>query len=302
MADHGAFPFGRPNTVRPMRTATSRASATVVGVYPSAWHVNWRAPAYVTGDGRRGAVAALAVDVEPTVFWNGAGADFTQRLEQWRGETGFIEGDRPGCHGHVLPTSPSTNGSSGAKVEACYLSPIGVCADRAAFADVYPVFMVKRRASPVAKAGGEQGDAIRREYDAIAGDMGCSACTLPRRIPAGQLPRRSAEDFGDRIVSDLEAAEADLVITLGDEVLQTLRLLPQLSPAPPADSLTHLYGDRYGESGSLRVNGRTVRWLPLVHPGLLRRVADPEAPVPGGARTQLGWNILHARWAARSGC
>lgn len=70
MTARGAFPFGRPNTDRPMRTAgrQTAAAATIVGVYPSAWHVTWRAPSYLHASGRTGGVRALAVDVEPTVF------------------------------------------------------------------------------------------------------------------------------------------------------------------------------------------------------------------------------------------
>ncbi len=97
MVDFGRFPFGRPNTVRPARLpGRGPASAIVVGVYPSAWHVGWRAPTYLVSPDRRGAVAALAVDVEPTVFWKGDPAGFPEALAQWKARTGFIDGDSPG--------------------------------------------------------------------------------------------------------------------------------------------------------------------------------------------------------------
>lgn len=57
--------------------------------------------------------------------------------------------------------------------------------------------------------------------------------------------------------------DAELVVTLGDEVLRTLALLLELSSGPPAQSLIDLYGDAYGRTGTLEVNGRTVQWLPL---------------------------------------
>jgi len=48
-------------------------------VYPSALHVRWS-----RGDLN---VQALAVDVEPTVFWDGADAEL--RVAAWKGAVGF---------------------------------------------------------------------------------------------------------------------------------------------------------------------------------------------------------------------
>ena len=74
----GTFPFGRPNTPRPMRMSSSvHAKVVVVGVYPSAFHVKWTAPQRLGG----GKIAAMAVDVEPVVFWDGDQADFAERVE-----------------------------------------------------------------------------------------------------------------------------------------------------------------------------------------------------------------------------
>jgi hypothetical protein len=92
----GTFPFGRPNTPRPARTA-GRAAATVIGVYPSAFHVEWRAPAHLVAGGRSGRVRALAVDVEPEVFWEGDG--FDERLQAWKTAVGFDPaGSGGGCN------------------------------------------------------------------------------------------------------------------------------------------------------------------------------------------------------------
>ncbi len=55
MSDWGRFPFGQPNTVRPARLA-ERSDAVVIGVYPSAWHIAWRAPKELAAEGRSGAV------------------------------------------------------------------------------------------------------------------------------------------------------------------------------------------------------------------------------------------------------
>jgi hypothetical protein len=293
---HGHFPFGRPNTERPARvSSTGSAAALVVGVYPSAWHVSWQAPAYLASPIRRGAVAALAVDVEPTVFWAGDPASFQEMLASWKTATGFIDGDDPGAHGWVSSTSPAANGSSGAKVENRYLAPLGIGAASAAFTDVYPVFVTKS-AGRGAHGRREQGDAIRDEYDSVAEDLGVPASSLPGRPTAKQLVTESLERFQGHIVRAVEEADAPLVITLGDETLQVLRRIPALTPEPPTETITDLYGARYGARGHLTVNGRRVEWLPLVHPGLLKGTARQLALDPV-KRTGPGWNWLHSKWA-----
>ncbi len=296
MEDFGQFPFGRPNTERPARLpGLGSAAAVVVGWYPSAWRVAWTAPARLASPTRRGAVAALAVDVEPTVFWDGDPAGFPEMLTEWKTRTGFIDGDDAGAHGWVSNTSPPANGSSGAKVEKRYLAPLGIAAAATAFTDVYPVFVTKSSGRG-AHGRREQGDAVRDEYDAIAKDLGVPASSLAKRPTPGHLVKESLYRFQGQLVHALEAADAPLVITLGDETLQVLRRIPALTPEPPADTITDLYGGRYGARGHLTVNGRRVEWLPLVHPGLLKGTAKQVA-LDSAKRTGPGWNWLHTKWA-----
>jgi hypothetical protein len=289
--DFGQFPFGQPNTERPMRMpAAGPAKAMLVGVYPSAWHVRWTAPSNLRERGRTGGVSALAVDVEPQVFWNGDGADFAARRVQWCDATGFIEGDHPGAHGTLAVKSPPTNGSSGRKVEGRYLAALKVEASQAAFTDVCPVFFAKYGQSKRRP----QGTAIEQEYNSIAAELGLPPATLPPRPPVKALVTRAVEEFGDRLLADLERAEAPLVVTFGEEVLQTLRQLPKLSPNPPAETLPELF-DRgmYGAEGTLEVNGRSVRWLPLPHPGLL----NGDVPLEKNRdRKGRDWNAAHEAW------
>lgn len=273
----------------------------MVGVYPSAWHVAWTAPSDLVATGSTGSVAALAVDVEPTVFWDGNTDDFGERLARWKRDVGFVEGK----HGFVSPVSPSTNGSSGEKVVAHYLTPLGISPTRVSFTDVYPVFLIKASRSAATrsrtgKARREQGDAIRDEYDRIADRLGVSPCSLPARIPKARLPGLAASTFRERLVADLSAAEAPLVITLGEEVWATLLAIPALRARPPQDSFSMLYGSAYGSAGRITVNGREVTWLPLVHPGLLKGNLELEADVSAGPRTAKGWATLHGRWKRRA--
>ena len=294
MQENGVFPFGRPNTVRPARVATAAPRAAVVGVYPSAWHISWRAPAFARSAGRKGTVAALAVDVEPTVFWNGSADNFALRLAEWSEAVGFREGDGRGQHGYISATSPPTNGSSGQKVVDRYLRPLGIEESSVTFTDVYPVFFVKYGSG---RGRREQGDAIRDEYDGIGSELGLVRSSLPARPAPANLPRLAATRFADRLVSDLTQASAELIITLGPEVWATLLLIPELRARPPCSSFEALYGRAYGSTGALSIGGRNVAWLPVVHPGLLRGEATSELELDPGQRTHAGWNALHSRWA-----
>jgi hypothetical protein len=306
--------WARPATTRAHSAATTgarqRCAAAAIGAgppaaascilapeltptaYPSAWHIAWRAPPDLVCKEGRGSVAALAVDVEPTVFWDGDAEDFAEQLSRWKQEVGFLDGQ----HGFVSPVSPSMNGSSGKTVVRHYLKPLGIGVEHATFTDVYPVFLIKEETGGRKKR--EQGDAIRDEYDSLAARMGFPTCSLPTRIPKAKLPALAASTFGERLIADLSAASAPLIITLGEEVWGTLLAIPPLRARPPRASFRDLYSDAYGAVGSLTVNDREVAWLPLVHPGLLKGKLDPAASVAPGRRSLDGWGTFHARWAA----
>lgn len=274
MSDWGVFPFGKPNGERPARRA-KKADAVVVGVSPSAWHVRWTAPTHLPV-GPVGGVQALAVDVEPTSFWDGLTDDFAARVAKWKADVGFRDGE----HGRIGALSPACNGTSAYKVNAHYLAPVGLTAERVTFTDVYPVFQL-------VSTGGlqrELGDAILHEYEPLAPAMGFPSCSLVLRLSERDLPREAAERFGKRLLDELAGADPSLVITLGREVWATLMRLAPLRPQPPTSEFDALKSDRYGAVGSLWINARRVDWLPLVHPSLLGRAS--------------GWETLHAAWAA----
>ena len=137
------FPFGLPNAPRPARwDGQGTPRQLVLGVYPSALHVSWRAPSGRTASPVR--ISALAVDVEPEVFWDGAGTE--ARVAEWKSRVGFVDGDGPDAHGHARP---ALNGPSGDTLAGYFAGPILPRADTL-FADVYPVFQVKR-SGPAAK-------------------------------------------------------------------------------------------------------------------------------------------------------
>jgi hypothetical protein len=103
------FPFGQPATRRPPRVPVSGSVALLVlGVYPSALHVRWHRPDGVT-------VGAVAVEDEPTVFWDGG--DAASRIERWQQMVGWA-----GRWGSV--TAAGGNGSSARHVVDHVLRPL----------------------------------------------------------------------------------------------------------------------------------------------------------------------------------
>lgn len=105
----GKFPFGLPNTERPALLPPAPRSM-VVGVYPSAQHVTWTPPPRVQPTSERSVrFGALAVDVEPEVFWAGAAEPAEQRriLEAWAARP---EGQPAGHAGDTRLRRPAANG------------------------------------------------------------------------------------------------------------------------------------------------------------------------------------------------
>lgn len=274
LAGDGAFPFGRPNGPRDLTwRGTGVPRLLVVGVYPSALHVRWDAPkSAVTPAGGVGRVAAMAVDVEPEVFWRGDGAG--DLVESWKQQVGFVAGDDPGCDGHVRAHG---NGPSGRAVDG-YLDALAIAPTDTAYLDVYPVFVVHQGTH-------SQGEAVRRDYDPIVANLGAggrSESTLPRRPSATELPRMAADRFGIWLRDTIASLSPDLIITLGAESWDTLALVQGIALNHKAGSLAESKA-AYGTAGELRLAGTTMSWIPLAHPGLLGKNAE--------------WTERHRQWA-----
>jgi len=293
--DFGRFPFGQPNSVRPTRRAIP-ARTLVIGAYPSAFHVSWTAPRFAHGGEGTGRVRALAVDVEPEVFWQGNEAGGAELLEAWLKEVDFQEGDEPGQHGHIDSRLPAANGSSGRKLLERYLQPLGLKPDEVTFTDIYPVFMVKSGAP----GKRDLGDAIRIEYNSIAEQMGREPSHLPGRISPATLPLRAAKEFGDRMRKDLLDASPELVITLGEEAWQTVNIVFGLDAHSPVSYFEALHGEAYGRPGTIRSGSHVAKWLPLVHPGLLRNNDPANGKQYPAKRSVSGWNQVHSRWEEKN--
>lgn len=289
--DPGLFPFGQPNSERPSRVADD-CKAMVIGLHPSAFHVAWTAPKSApAGRDRTGIVKALAVDVEPTVFWEGNEDGGDDLLKLWLKEVGFVEGDDEGQHGRVDSRLPAANGSNGRKIIQQYLEPLGLKSDEVTFTDVFRHYMVKTGT----KAKREMRDAIEIEYNAIADFMGVQKSHLLRKIHERALPGQAQEAFGDKLKQEFTDGKPELVITLGEEAWRTVDMIFGYDAHSSISMFDALYGEAYGRPGTLRSGNHVAKWLPLVHPSLLRNAA-PTGPLPAGRRTVAGWNQRHFKW------
>lgn len=262
----GTFPFGRPNAERAPRTPDGSSVALVVGVYPSAFHVAWSPPGHA---GRRAAISSLAVDVEPTVFWDGKHPSPAELLIDWKAAVEF-DADR---HGTVRP---GHNGPSGVDLEARILAPLELDPSRVALTDAVPWFFVKHGA-------GSQGAAIADRFAPWAEGNGVDPGSLSKRPSVRELPKLAgAEPRRATLRHEIVSIGAPLVITLRQEAVDAIRCV--------ADEVTGvqrtLTPDGYGRIGALGIGGRRFDLLPVAHPGFLRQTKRPE------------WLAAFGRWEA----
>jgi hypothetical protein len=255
------FPFGAPSIPRPARLPTSGpVRFAVVGVYPSALHVRWTVPEWaLTGLGLSRHVAALAVDVEPTVFWDGHNPEPSQLVSNWRETVGFIEGDSDGQHGHVVP---AMNGTSGVAVTEKILAPLGISPDETYFTDLVPRFFVKRAG---AAGAAQQADRIDDTYTPFATATGLPAASLPDRPTPARLVELAVTEEAARLRQGLTEAGADLVVSLGEEARRALTRLTDEAAGPPTANLQ--LDQDYGQPGTARIEQHRFWWVALTHPG-----------------------------------
>ena len=246
----GVFPFGQPNLERPALRPEGQARAFILGVYPSAVHVRWR----LRSGGR---VQALAVDVEPTVFWKGA-TDAGERaglLNAWQLAVGFGEGD-----GRV--SWAELNGSSGGTLERQILKPLKLQWGHVWATDSYPWFLIK-------SGPRDQGARIIDTYNPFA-------LSTRNRDIASLLPRPRHirtlvdADRGKRIRREVAESRAPWVITLGQEAADVLSSVVEVE-APAGGLPLKSSNARYGMPGRISALGHRAEWLALAHPGATRR-------------------------------
>jgi hypothetical protein len=226
----------------------------VVGVYPSAFHVAWSPPGH-TG---RPLISSLAVDVEPIVFWDGTDPTPSQVFGRWLLDVSFD----PERHGSAYP---GHNGPSGAGLVDEILTPLGLDPMQVAFTDAVPWFFTKR-------GRGSQGAAIADRFLPVAGHLGVNPGSLPTRPSTKELPKIAAGDKRrDSFRAELLEADAPLIVTLGQEAVDSVGAIADDSTGLPR----RLAPQGYGRRGALTIEGHRFEVLPLAHPGFLRQTNAP---------------------------
>jgi uracil-DNA glycosylase len=224
----------------------------VLGAYPSALHVEWQPPQPFKR------VQALAVDDEPTPFWDGS--EHEAQLERWKHCVGFDE-----RWGRVVATS-KFNGTSGRELLAGVLKPL-----RASAGEVWTTDCLDTYRGSVAGA-------VRLDdtYNPWARAAGLLPAAVRRHPSEADIVREALVLHRARLLRELQAARPDLVITLGNAALRVLRSLLGAEDLPIFLTL-----EQYGVQHTIRAGGRSVRCLPLAHPAAPAR-----------------FRAAHAHWAS----
>lgn len=276
MAERFTFPFGQPSRPRPPRRPSAEANLFVLGVYPSALHVRWTPPEWAVQELGIRTVGALAVDDEPTVFWDGS--DAHHLIEEWRSRVRFIEGDDDGAWGHVQAAG---NGTSGRSVFQGVLRPLGVDPEDTWFTDIVDRFFVKTGT----ERRQQQADAITNQYAPFASKANLPSANLPSRPTRPELVRLALTEHRSRLEAEIGEAGAPVIITLGEEARRTLTGIADATEGQPTLPLvgrgfTGENASKYGVAGTATIGGRTMKWRALAHPGQPSRT----------------WRMLHDSW------
>lgn len=226
----GTFPFGQP--IRPVsQIDRGEKSVFVLGVYASAVHARWEAP-----EGYEG-IQALAVASEPEIFWRGEG------VAEIVGSIHVPEGA-----GSLAPAASSLNGPSGQALDREFLEPLGLCREDAWLCDLVPHSCMND----------SQKKALHDRYLPVM---------RMRRLPKPDWPELPAQmtdvERRNQIEEEVVASQATVIVTLGDLPLKWFtsfhgseRQLKDYGVDPGS----------YGRLHNIRIKGKDVALLPLVHP------------------------------------
>jgi hypothetical protein len=248
----GTFPFGQP-LVSSVPQAGEPRKCLLLGAYPSALHIGWSPP---QGEGR--SIKALAVDNEPEPFWNGS--DESMRIQTWREAVAWS------ADLGEAATVGDLNGWTGRSVEERWLAPLGLDRSEVWFTDCLDSYHLS---DDMAKA-------IEEVYTPSARARDLPVADLPQHPGTREIVQRAQID---RLRAELATAQPEILITLGNAALVMRKLTGTSGPTslvPDAD---------YGSELEAKLDGRSVRWYALVHPGQKRE----------------DWRNAHAAWIGRVG-
>lgn len=238
MTDLGRFPFGAP--VLPCGAdSPDRCDALVLGAYPSAIHVRW-VPPKATG---LKPISALAVDNEPTVFWDGADAD--TRVRAWS-ERHFNP-----AWGDVAPAR--LNGPSGSWLRSNVLDPLSAAGAGDQF--ITDCLTTYRLSSGAALRLADTYEPMVERTDDL------ESAALLSHPSESQIVREALQTQTARLTDQIASASPRVIVTLGNAAARVMTHLC----GQTADDGT-LRPDGYGQARAVTVSGRRLAWVSLVHP------------------------------------
>lgn len=245
----GTYPFGAKLRAL-VQQDRSPKRVFVLGVYASAVHAKWIGP-----DGRQ-LVRALAVASEPTIFWDGQGADE------------IISGIKlPPAAGRLEAAAAAFNGPSGCSMDRDFLEPLGLTRAEAWLCDLVPHTCLNP----------SQLAAIAREYEPRREALGLPGVNLPR------VPTRLADDLRRReILDEIDEAKPDVIVLLGDKPIQHFLVQHDRRWR----QLLDFGSEGYGRVHEATIAGSKRHILPLAHPR--------QAAALG--RHSTAWRDRHAAW------
>lgn len=237
MTTLGQFPFGAP--VSPCGDQVpSRCDAFVLGAYPSAVHVRWVPPR----QSNLKPIAAMPVDNEPSVFWDGADAD--DHVDAWR-ERYFDP-----AWGHVAPAR--LNGPSGSWLRSKVLDPLEAAGVSSTFVtDCLTTYRLSTGAA----------SRLADTYEPLAIDTASLERPRLQGHPSEtQIVREALESHSTRLTSQIGAARPRVIVTLGNAASRVINTLAGGSgPGTLSPNV-------YGSATSITLPGIRTLWVSLVHP------------------------------------
>ena len=237
------YPFGRPVSHRPP-SADGPRPVMLLGAYPSALHVRWTPPKPLKR------VWALAVDDEPTPFWEGDGED--EICTEWSRTVGF----RPEW-GQVCPAS-EYNGPSGQKLRKMLFNPLGIERADTWITDCLDQYYVSD----------DNAKRIKDTYHPFVEEISKGEHRLQKANifphPAeGKIVRLAVKHHLSRLLEEVRRCAPERIVTLGNAALRVVRHLARSQDNLPR----RLRPDTsYGELHRATVAGLAVEVLPLAHP------------------------------------
>lgn len=232
------YTFGQ--AVLPARPkADGPRSLFILGAYPSALHVKWKAPDGIFQ------INALAVENEPEPFWDGS--DERLHVDKWLANSSFLP------DWGQIKTCGRLNGSSGQWVRDKVLIPLKAARENAWITDCLDIYHESEKA------------AARLESKTVVNffhSHGIPVRYLPAHPSEGEIVNTARTQHAQRLLAELESARPDRIVTLGNAALRVLLLLADSSTS----KINRLSDKSYGEPFRIQIMGNKVEWLPLAHP------------------------------------